>query len=52
MQQSAAALRNQANQQNIGRMPNLPLMDRIEKLGGDYDIQQEYSLSNLKETMF
>ena len=51
MQQSAAALRSQANQ-NIGRMPNLSLMDRIEKLGGDYDIQQEYSLSNLKETMF
>lgn len=27
-------------------------MDRLEKLSGDYDIQQEYSLSNLKETMF
>lgn len=35
-----------------GRLPTLSLMDRIEKLGGDYDIQQEYSLSNLKETMF
>ena len=34
------------------QMPTLSLMDRIEKLGGDYDIQQEYSLSNLKETMY
>ena len=34
------------------RMPSLSMMDRLEKLSGDYDIQQEYSLSNLKEIMF
>ena len=28
------------------------LMDRLDKLSGDYDIQQEYSLSNLKESIF
>lgn len=34
------------------KMPTLSFMDRIDKLSGDYDIQQEYALSNLKESIF
>ena len=52
MQGAMADVRSSQKQAAGMRLPPLSLMDRMEKLAGDYDIQQEYSLSNLKETMF